>query len=67
MIDGALMTLYCVLNFTHGDVTGATNHTALLVLLILVVVLAAIWIIAFIGARRRGLDLDVVQNQLPPE
>jgi amino acid transporter len=67
MIDGALMTLYCVLNFTHGSITGATNHTALLVLLILVGVLAAIWVIAFISARRRGLDLDVVQTQLPPE
>jgi basic amino acid/polyamine antiporter, APA family len=67
LIDGALMTLYCILNFTNGDVTGATNHTALLVLGLLVLALAAIWIIAFVAARRRGLDLDVVQNQLPPE
>lgn len=67
VIDGALMTLYCILNFTNGSVTGATNHTALLVLLILVVLLAAIWVIAFVAARRRGLDLDVVQAQLPPE
>jgi basic amino acid/polyamine antiporter, APA family len=67
VIDGALMTLYCILNFTNGDVTGSTNHTALLVLLALVVVLGAIWATAFVAARRRGLDLDVVQNQLPPE
>lgn len=67
VIDGVLMTLYCVLNFTHGSITGATNHTALLVLLVLVAILAAIWLIAFLAARRRGLDLDVVQNQLPPE
>jgi hypothetical protein len=67
LIDGALMTLYCILNFTNGDVTGATNHTALLVLLALVGVLAAIWVLAFIAARQRGLDLDVVQDQLPPE
>jgi hypothetical protein len=37
------------------------------VLLILVLVLAAIWVMAFVAARQRGLDLDVVQNQLPPE
>jgi basic amino acid/polyamine antiporter, APA family len=67
IVDGALMTLYCILNFTNGDVTGATNHTALLVLLLLVVVLSAVWVTAFVAARRRGLDLDVVQNQLPPE
>jgi basic amino acid/polyamine antiporter, APA family len=67
IIDGALMTLYCILNFTNGSVTGATNHTALLVLLGLVLVLAAIWVTAFVAARRRGLDLDVVQSQLPPE
>jgi len=66
-IDGALMTLYCILNFTNGDVTGSTNHTALRILLILVLVLAAVWVLAFFAARRRGLDLDVVQNQLPPE
>jgi amino acid transporter len=67
LIDGALMTLYCILNFTNGSVTGATNHTALLVLGLLVLVLAAIWVIAFFTARQRGLDLDVVQDQLPPE
>ena len=67
MIDGALMTLYCILLFTNGDVTGATNHTALLVLGVLVLALAGIWLIAFVAARSRGLDLDVVQNQLPPE
>ena len=67
IIDGALMTLYCILTFTNGTLTGATNHTALAVLGLLVLALAAIWLIAFFAARQRGLDLDVVQNQLPPE
>jgi basic amino acid/polyamine antiporter, APA family len=67
IVDGALMTLYCILNFTNGTLTGATNHTALLVLGLLVLALAAIWVIAFFTARQRGLDLDVVQDQLPPE
>jgi hypothetical protein len=34
---------------------------------ILIVVLAAIWGLAWFAARQRGIDLDVVQNQLPPE
>jgi amino acid transporter len=67
IIDGALMTLYCILNFTNGTITGATNQTALVVLGLLVLALAAIWLIAFFAARQRGLDLDVVQDQLPPE
>ena len=67
VIDAALMTLYLILIFTNGDVTGATNHKGLTVLGILVAVLAAIWVLAFVAARRRGLDLDVVQDQLPPE
>ena len=65
--DAAVMTLYCILNFTNGHITGATNHTALNVLLIVVGVLALIWISAWVMARRRGLDLDAVQNLLPPE
>jgi APA family basic amino acid/polyamine antiporter len=67
VIDAVLMTLYLILLFTNGDVTGATNHKGLTVLGILVVVLAAIWGLAWLAARQRGIDLDVVQNQLPPE
>jgi hypothetical protein len=67
IVDAALMILYFILNFTNGSVTGATNHTALTALGILIGVLAVIWILAFLAARQRGLDLDVVQDQLPPE
>jgi hypothetical protein len=67
LIDAALMTLYLILLFTNGDVTGATNSTGLEAYGILVGVLALIWVLAFVAARRRGIDLDVVQNQLPPE
>jgi len=66
-VDAALMTLYLILLLTNGDVTGATNHKGLTVLGILIVVLAAIWGLAWFTARQRGIDLDVVQNQLPPE
>jgi amino acid transporter len=66
-LDFALMTLYLILLLTNGDVTGATNGKGLTTLGIVVVVLAAIWGLAWIAARRRGIDLDVVQNQLPPE
>jgi hypothetical protein len=66
-LDAALMTLYLILLFTNGDATGATNHKGLTVLGILIVVLAAIWGLAWFAARQRGIDLDVVQNQLPPE
>lgn len=67
VLDAALMTLYLILLLTNGDVTGATNHKGLTALGILVVVLAAIWVLAWFAARQRGIDLDVVQNQLPPE
>jgi amino acid transporter len=66
-LDAALMTLYLILLFTNGAATGATNHKGLTVLGILIVVLAAIWGLAWFAARQRGIDLDVVQNQLPPE
>jgi amino acid transporter len=66
-LDAALMLLYLILLLTNGDVTGATNHKGLTVLGILIVVLAAIWGLAWFAARQRGIDLDVVQNQLPPE
>jgi amino acid transporter len=66
-LDAALMTLYLILLLTNGDVTGATNHKGLTVLGLLIVVLAVIWGLAFFAARSRGIDLDVVQNQLPPE
>jgi amino acid transporter len=67
IIDACLMTLYLVLLFTNGDVTGATNSKGLTAYAILVAVLAAIWVLAWLAARHRGIDLDVVQNQLPPE
>jgi amino acid transporter len=67
LIDAALMTLYLILLFTNGDVTGATNSKGLAAYGILVGVLAAIWLLAWFAARQRGIDLDVVQNQLPPE
>ena len=66
-LDAALMLLYLILLLTNGDVTGATNHKGLTVLGILIVVLAATWVLAWFAARQRGIDLDVVQNQLPPE
>jgi APA family basic amino acid/polyamine antiporter len=66
-LDAALMTLYLILLFTNGAAIGATNHKGLTVLGILIVVLAAIWGLAWFAARQRGIDLDVVQNQLPPE
>lgn len=67
VLDAALMLLYLILLLTNGDVTGATNHKGLTVLGILLVVLAATWVLAWFAARQRGIDLDVVQNQLPPE
>jgi amino acid transporter len=67
VLDAALMTLYLILLLTNGDVTGATNHKGLTALGITVAVLAATWVLAFIAARQRGFDLDVVQDQLPPE
>jgi amino acid transporter len=66
-VDAVLMAIYLYLLLSNGSVTGATNTTALTVLGLVVAFLAAIWIIAFFLARQRGLDLSVVQDQLPPE
>jgi len=66
-LDAVLMALYLYLLFANGSTTGATNKTALTVLALLVAALAAIWIIAWVVARQRNLDLAMVQEQLPPE
>jgi amino acid transporter len=66
-LDAALMILYVILLFANGTTTGATNTTALVFSAALVAALAAVWIIAWVLARQRGLDLSVVQGQLPPE
>ena len=66
-IDAVLMTVYLIVLFANGSATGATNTQALTVLGLLVVALAAIWIIAWAVARQRKLDLAMVQEQLPPE
>jgi basic amino acid/polyamine antiporter, APA family len=66
-IDAILMALYLYLLLANGSTTGATNHTADVVLALLVGALALIWIIAFVIARQRKLDLAMVQEQLPPE
>jgi len=66
-VDAALMILYVILLFANGSTTGATNRTALIFMAVLVAALAAVWVIAWALARRRGLDLSVVQGELPPE
>jgi APA family basic amino acid/polyamine antiporter len=66
-IDAVLMVVYLILLLANGSTTGATNTTALTVLGLVVAALAAIWILAWVLARQRGLDLAVVQDQLPPE
>ena len=66
-VDAALMILYVILLFVYGSQTGATNKTAIIFMAVLVAALAAVWVIAWVLARQRGLDLGVVQAQLPPE
>jgi basic amino acid/polyamine antiporter, APA family len=65
--DAVLMTLYLILLFTNNAATGVENGSALKALGIVVAILALIWVLAWARARNRGLDLDVVQTQLPPE
>jgi len=66
-IDAVLMTVYLIVLFANGSATGATNTQALTVLGLLVAALAIIWIVAWVIARQRKLDLAMVQEQLPPE
>jgi amino acid transporter len=66
-IDAALMTVYLILLFTNSAATGVTQGGVLVVLIVLVLALTAIWVIAWAQARYRGIDLGVVQEQLPPE
>jgi amino acid transporter len=67
IIDAALMILYLILLFTNSDATGVTNSKADTAGAILVGVLAATWIVAWVLMRQRGFDLNVVQDELPPE
>ena len=53
-LDARADALYLILLLTNGDVTGATNHKGLTVLGILLVVLAAIWVLAWFAARSAG-------------
>lgn len=66
-VDAALMILYLILLFANGSTTGANNRTVLIFTAVLVASMAAVWAIAWALARRRGLDLGVVQGELPPE
>lgn len=66
VIDAPLMILYLVLLFAY-PATGASNAKGLTGLAILAVAMAALWAIAWARLRRRGIDLTLVQEELPPE